>query len=100
MDNIEFDFHMAKVQEQKLKEIQLRLENLIHQEYDESIMEIRRSWEGNESDRFFQKMQKQREKLLHTSAMLRNTQEALKEAGIKAEITEEKAKETAENRTY
>ncbi len=100
MDNIKFDFHMAKQQEQKLHEICLRLENLIHQEYDDSIMEIRRAWEGNECDSFFQKMCRQREKMVHTSVALRNAEEALKEAEMMAEITEEKAKETAENRTY
>ncbi|GFI43360.1 MAG: hypothetical protein HFG82_13640 [Dorea sp.] len=100
MDNLKFDFHIANEQEMKLQEICLRYKKLIHQEFDGSIMEIRQTWEGNVSNLFFHKMEKQREAMVNTFVTLKDAKESLKKAVAKAKVTEEKVKETAENRTY
>lgn len=100
MDRLEFDFNIAKKQEMRIQEMYLRLKSLTQNDYNDSIAELRQAWEGEESGRYFQKMQRQHEKMLDTSATLKHASEALHEARVRAEIAEEKAKEIAENRIY
>lgn len=100
MDTLEFDFHVAKEQEEKIRETGRKLEYLMREDYADCVAEVRQAWEGNESARFVVKMQKQSEKIRQTSAVMKRAAEALHEASIEAAATEEKVKEIAENRRY
>lgn len=100
MSKIEFDFHKAKVQEERLEDMLLQLNQTIVERYDTCVGEIGQAWQGEEGKLFQYKMQLQREKMMHTANVLNQAKEALQEAEVKAYAAEEKAKEIAEERIY
>jgi len=100
MSDIRFDFDVAKKQEEALKDIEHRFEQMIAGKYDSCMTELGQTWHGDEGKLFQNKMMLQREKLKHTAMLIAHAKHALHEAGVKIHYAEENAKEIAEIRTY
>lgn len=100
MSNIEFDFHMAQIQEAHIEELREKLSGTICGKYENVMQEICNGWKGENSQLFLNKAKSLQEQMERTVSTIEKAQEALKDAVLKAEITEEKVKEIGETRIY
>lgn len=100
MDNIEFDFHIAHTQEQNIGQIRQRFSDVISEKYETVMQEVYSGWQGDNSQLFLYKAKVLQERMEHTTLLLEKAEEALHVAALKAERTEEKAKELGEIRVY
>lgn len=100
MKKVEFDFQAARIQEQELEELGNCLEQMTNHEFENTVRQVEQGWDSPGGRQFLYKTRQMQDLLLKTSAGIRMSAEALREAGRKAERMEEKAKETAEIRRY
>ncbi len=100
MSNIEFDVHMAQMQGTHIEELRQKLSGAISGKYENVMQEICNGWKGENSQLFLNKAKILQEQMEHTVSTIEKAQEALKDAVLKAETTEEKVKEIGETRRY
>lgn len=98
MGYIEFDFQIAKTQEQVLEELSSKMEHLTDGGYGETLLQIRESWEGFGAEKFLLKAERMQELMAQTAGRIRKSAEKLAEAEIKAAQMENETNEIAKKR--
>lgn len=99
MEEIRFDFQIARQQEQRLDELAGKIEHTVRGSYSDALQELKSAWQSDGSLKFTEKGQILEEKMLKNAALIGQARDALRRAYMKAESIEKKVKEIAENRT-